>query len=425
MDIFGLNDDCMREIFKYCSPADLYQLCIVSNKMKAAVLELGVPGKLIDFDELVAIPTSDIFTTFGKAMTKVRIAERHVKSEPRNVSNFDEILRLISTYCAIDNQLKYLSLECDRGPSDDKRYLLAVLPFLRGIESFTILRNFRSFRRSTPIPVRFRPPVTDFIDLIAANAINLQSIHIEGFAISGTFFYLQHIRNLRELILSRCEIGDSDAFISFMEHRPKLKTLKWYCSNVPELTRQVYDVVQNNVSNLEVFHYIPDSRATFDIADYGILVTKLKNLKTLMAYEATDQIMNTLAQKNSVRELIICGTRRYDEVLNLRNYTKLNYIVVFIHDQVDKDAYIEWLPELPCLTELQVSFVETFDYSFLVVLYMRLLERSEYHSSLKPLTLYIRNESVGMLLNELGTNYRKESIVIRAGEFPFDSALLT
>lgn len=51
----------MREIFKYCSCADLFRLCIADDKLKAAVLECGIPGKLIDFREFgdFSIPSEE------------------------------------------------------------------------------------------------------------------------------------------------------------------------------------------------------------------------------------------------------------------------------------------------------------------------------------------------------------------------------
>lgn len=422
----------MREVFKYCSCADLYQLCVADNELKKSVLECGISGKIIDFSDLVDFPILDVFKMFGKEMTKIKIAERNVVNKPENLSQFDEILRLVSTYCAMD-KLKYLDLEFVGGTSVSKRFLYAVLPYLRNIESFVISecdkyvecrrdRRYQPYKRFSPM--EFHPTINDFIDCIVANALKMKSIDIRNVQFTGTFFYLQHVRNLETLALDGCHISESDGFISLMEQKPNIKSISWIHSYAPRMTTSliISKLFVNSVPNLVSFNYHPGHTNSTDDAfrdpfyyiNYSNLISKSKQLKVLTIDEIDAKIWNTLVQTNSVQELQVRGAIGGTPV-NFSNYTELKCIKVIAHDRYDKITYMEWLPEIPCLTELHLDFYEYFDFSYSVELYSKLLTRFTVHTDSLPLTIYIEKKTVEKLLFELGQRYRKDLIEIRAG----------
>lgn len=76
LNIFQLNEDCLRELFKYCSCADLFNLCIVSKQLESLVVEYGIQGKIIDFSEFVDFDIPEVFKIFGKKITKIKIGEK-------------------------------------------------------------------------------------------------------------------------------------------------------------------------------------------------------------------------------------------------------------------------------------------------------------------------------------------------------------
>lgn len=93
INIFGLNDYCLRKICKYCSVVDLFNMCIASDEMKIRSLDSGLRGRMIDFTELGdCCHILDVFKIFGQHMTKIIIGEKDIQYKQRKLSKFDEIL---------------------------------------------------------------------------------------------------------------------------------------------------------------------------------------------------------------------------------------------------------------------------------------------------------------------------------------------
>lgn len=67
---------------------------------------------------------------------------------------------------------------------------------------------------------------------------------------------------------------------------------------------------------------------------------------------------------NSVQGLLVLGACRDYRSSNIRNYTKLKCIKVVANDRVDKEAYLEWLPEKLCLRKINLDFDREFDFTF-------------------------------------------------------------
>lgn len=285
-------------------------------------------------------------------MTKIKIAEQNVVNQKENVSKFEEILQLISTHCPMD-KLKYLNLQYDYGTSINKRYLYAVLPFLRNIESFVISesvvnvgpRRFCCYRHMLH-RLNFHPTVVnDFIDSIVANAVTIKSIEIRNVQFTGTFFYLQHVLNLETLALDVCHICEPDSFISLMNQKPKLKSFSWIHSYARRMTSSlsIAELVVNSLPDLESFHYHPVyGRGAIDAIEdpflninYENLINKSKHLKVLTINEFDYNILDTLVQKNSVQELRVFSTCGYivDKSLNICNYRELKCIKVKVTDR--------------------------------------------------------------------------------------------
>lgn len=115
-----------------------------SDQLKEAVLKSGVKGGMFDFSELAdCVHILNVFKIFGQQMTKIKIGEQDIQYKERKISKFDEILRLIATYCSVDT-LKCLELQYYNTSRLKKRFVYASLPFLRCIEEFTITETDRS-----------------------------------------------------------------------------------------------------------------------------------------------------------------------------------------------------------------------------------------------------------------------------------------
>lgn len=165
------------------------------------------------------VSVSDVFQIFGEKITKIKISQRDFGNG--YVSKLDEILRLTSMHCAMD-KLKYLNLQFNSGFSVNKRYLYAVLPFLRNIETVVItgddydrvvdccsLLSYYTCRARLA-RLGFDPSINDFIDTVVANAVNIKSIEIRKVQFTSTFFYVLCGRNLETLVLNDCHIREPD-----------------------------------------------------------------------------------------------------------------------------------------------------------------------------------------------------------------------
>lgn len=252
----------MREIFAYCSILDLYNMTKASGELKNAVIENGIRGRLIDFEELAeCCHILDVFKVFGQQMTKIKIGEKNIQYKEQQFSKFDEILRLISTYCLVDT-LKYLNLQYYYGTSIKKRFLYACLPFFRLIESFKLKETDHGGFEDCIDYFHVRPAynsfINDFVERVLGNAEKINSIELYHLKITGRFFYAPHIRNLKTLSMVGCNVRVPDGLISFLQDKPKLRSFNWYNSSLRGLdtitshsSNLVYEFVVNNIPDLE------------------------------------------------------------------------------------------------------------------------------------------------------------------------------
>lgn len=68
-----------------------------------------------------------------------------------------------------------------------------------------------------------------------------------------------------------------------------------------------YELVEKHIPDLEELHYHRDSDSHVYL-DFGRILKKFSNLKVITIYEIDDTILDTLAQMNSVQELLVLGT---------------------------------------------------------------------------------------------------------------------
>lgn len=462
IDILALNGDCMRKIFDYCSLPDLFNMCIASEELKTTILQNGIRGRVIKFSELAdSCHILDVFKTFGQQMSRINIGEKDIQYKERKYSKFDEILRLISTYCSIDT-LKHLNLQYYNKTVIKKRFLYASIPFFRCIESLTISETdhhgseecINYFENNA----ENNPTINDFVERIVGHAINIHTIELHKLKISGRFFYLQHVRNLKTLLLDGCNIRVPEGFLSYIQENPKLKSFTWENSSmcgmdthISHSSNSVYEFVVNNMPDLEAFHYYPnegfinaknkyDADFLFKLPDYQLLA-KFSQLKVLSIPGITVECLNLLAQKNTLETLLTGFSNVIGNSFDLNflnSFTSLKCIQLFIPIAANVNSFNkELLTKLPNLTDCQLDFIHIEDSViskavesaknlstlkissrrglFTIALYSKLLQiRLERGLLEKPLVIYIEKKLQTQFLSRSGQMYRPNVIRICA-----------
>ncbi|XP_037036757.1 uncharacterized protein LOC119074605 [Bradysia coprophila] len=464
IDIFALNGDCLRNVCDYCSFADLYNMCIASDKLEIQIVQNAVRGRTVKFSELAdSCNILDVFRIFGSNMTKLDIAEKDIQYKERKFSKFDEILRLISTHCSMDT-IKHLTLQYCSGTTIKKRFLYASLPFFRGIDSLKIAETdqyssddcINYFESNCD----YNPDVNNFVERIVSNAVNISSLQLHNLKLSGRLFYLQHMDNLKELSLDGCNIRVPDAFLSFVRGKPNLQSLTWSNSSLRGMDTNrshssnfVYELVAESMPDLAAFHYYPnegfindsdkyDSEFLFRMPDYSHLA-KFNNLKELSIPGVTIAGLNVLAQKNTVEKLLTCFSKApsnrnnsaYDfkflqsfsslkciqlftsfddraQKFNKELLTKAQYLTECYLDffQIDEQLITIALESARNLSKLHISFRRG---RFSTALYAKLRAiRSKHSSARSPLVICLEKKLAKQLLSRLKTNYRPDVIAV-------------
>lgn len=463
-NIFILNDDCMRKIFEYCSVADLYNICIASDELKITVLQNAVKGRLIDFSDLAdCCHILGVFKMFGQYMTKISIGEKDIQYKERKFSKFDEILRLISTYCSNDT-LKQLNLEYYYGTVIKKRFLYASLPSFHCIESLTISEIdhhgtedcINYFNGNS----EYNRSVNKLLERIVGNASNIHSIQLRNLRITGRFFYLDQVHNLKTLTLDGCNIRVPEGFLSFLQEKPTLKSFTWHNSSLRGLdtptshsSNLVFELVADNLPDLEAFDYYPNEGfinennkyvddCLFIFPNYDSL-SKFNKLKVLSLPGVTVECLQILSRKNTVQKLLTGFSKTTTKSIDLNflhNFSSLKSIQLYTSFLLDVKSFNkELLSKLRHLTECYLSFHKLDDDDviieavtsarnlsnlhiswrsggFPIALYMKLLEiRSEKGLLSKPLVIYTDKElRLAEFLSNLGPNYKPNIITLRA-----------
>lgn len=464
IDIFGLNGDVLRNIFSYCSVVDLYAMATLNDQLATLILENGIRGRLFDFGKLAdCCHILDVFKMFGKQITKIIIGEKDVQYKETTLSKLDEVFRLISTYCSIDT-LQYLDLQYFYGTSLKKRYMHAALPFFRAIESFKINETDRNGNHKyggylgiNPMP---NPAINDLVERTIGNASHITSISIFGVKISGRFFYADHVRNLKNLRITHCNLREPDAFITFLKNKPKMKSFIWDSSTLfgmdsvtSHSSNIVFELVTNNVPDLEYFEYNQNEGYINDRNKYKDkclflwpnyeLLRNFKNLKVLRLLTMELNGLKLLAEMNTVEKLaanLPPAVNEFDLDF-LDNFSNLKCIRFHTFES-GESCRLKYLSKLPQLTECEISvsyMYPTFDkvivkavesakdLSILRIhssdrnhyvkfdLYSKLLEARLAHGfSAKPLVLYLNKTFVKKgFVSRLGEGYRPDVIEIR------------
>lgn len=464
-DIFALNGDCLRNICDYCSLADLYNMCIASDELEIRIQQNSVRGRTIKFSELAdCCHILDVFKIFGPSMTKMEIGEKDIQYKERKYSKFDEILRLISTYCSMDT-IKHLTLQYFHGSTIKKRFLYASLPFVRSLESLTIKETdqhcmedcINYFETSSA----YNPSVNDFLERVVATAVNIHSLQMYNLKISGRMFYLPHICDLETLILDGCNVRVPDAFLAFLQGKPKLRSLTWNNSSLRGMdtpnshsSNFVYELVANCMTDLEALYYYPnegfinnnniyDGEFLFKLPDYKFLAN-FCNLKVLSIPGITVGCLNVLSRQNTVEKLLTCFSQVNNRDNNttdfnfLQNFKSLKCIQLFTsfddkakifnkellsrtHHltkcyldfyQIDEDIIKTAVQSARNLSILKISFRRG---KFSIALYSKLMDiRLKQCSLANPLVIYIEKKSLAQFLLRLEKNYRPDVITVRA-----------
>lgn len=465
VNIFALNGDCVREICSYLSVADLYNMCIANDELEIRVVQNAIQGRVIKFSELSGCcHILDVFRILGPSITKLDIGEKDIQYKERQYSKFDEILRLISTYCPIDT-IKHLTLQYYHGTAIKKRFLYGSLPFFRCIESLTIKETDHRCTFDCidyfDSNVAFNPSINDFVERIVANAININSLQLYNLKISGRLFYLNHIRNLKVLFLDGCNVRVPEAFLSYLQETSKLRSLSWNNSSLRGMDTSsshssnfVYELVANTKRDLEALYYYPNEgfineNNEYDIEffhklpDYKFLV-KFSNLKVLSIPGITIDCVHLLAQQNTVEKLITSFSRAnigdnnsYDfssvphfnslkciqlftsidnrtKIFNKELLLKTHHLTECYLDffQIDEDIIEVAVSSAKNLSVLKTSYRKG---KFTSALYSKLLEiRLKQSPQANPLVIYVEKNSLTQFLSRLGGNYNAGIITVCA-----------
>lgn len=95
-----INDDCLREIFKFLDTLILTKMCRLNERLKNVICQQVIPTKTINFTELAPVcSTQKVFEMYGKYMTRINISCKNIQFVQPNCTPFAECLRLITTHC--------------------------------------------------------------------------------------------------------------------------------------------------------------------------------------------------------------------------------------------------------------------------------------------------------------------------------------
>lgn len=440
-----------------------------SYELKTLIVETGLRGRMFDFKEFSdCCHILDIFKLFGKQMTKIKIGEKDIQYKDRRNSKLDEIFRLISTYCSMD-QLKHLDLEYFYSTSIKEQFMQAAVPFFRCVESLTITeicpKDSHTASDYFYVNPTYDAAIDELVERIIGSADKITSIELNNLKFTGRFFYNDHVqRNLKNLKLFGCNVRAPDDFISFLQKKPKLKSFFWHNSSLYGLdsatmhsSNIVYKLVANNVTDLETLHYSPNEgflndRNQWDTGGMYLkpeyeLIRKFRKLKVLKLEAITIDGLKLLAEMNQVEKLeanlLFESVDSQSDFHFLLSYTNLKSVKFHTyHGAYEK--HLNYLAKLPRLTECHITTTILYDdFNEVIVkavasakdlsilristtighfyneLYLELLlARLAHGFSTKPLRLKMKDSK--SFICRLGENYRPDVIKVQEFDWAFD-----
>lgn len=268
--LLSLNYDCLGEVIAYLSNIDLLNMCIASDQLKEGILKVDLRKRRFDFSEfrschILNCHILNVFKIFGQHMTNIKISEKDIRYELDGMSKFDEILRLIATYCSFDT-IRHLDIQYINTSRLKKRFIYKALPFFRRIETFAVSETDGCGTECCvdyfyAVSHQYNKSVNNFIERVLMQAVNVKSIKMNSVKITGRFFHLQ-LSKLKTLIFFGCDMRDSLGIISFLESRPNLEHFTWVNSSIKGIDSLfssssdcIFEAVTNNLTDLETFEY--------------------------------------------------------------------------------------------------------------------------------------------------------------------------
>lgn len=239
-------------------------MCITSDLLKDAISNCDLRKRKFDFNELSRCHVLNAFKIFGQQMTNIKISTQNVPNNIDGTSKFDEILRLISTYCSVDT-IKHLDIQYHKDSRIKKRFLYGVLPFFRQLESFAIsetggygTENVCYYFSFSP---KFNKSINEFVERVLMQAVCITSITLSCVKVTGRFLHLP-LTNLETLKFVGCNVQDSLAIFSYLKTKPNLVQFTWVESSVRGIDNlhanssdHIYKIVTSNILDLKTFEY--------------------------------------------------------------------------------------------------------------------------------------------------------------------------
>lgn len=438
-----------------------------SDQFKALIVDNNlVRGRVFDFEELSQYcHILDVFKVFGRQMTHIKIGEKDIQYRDKAESKLDEILRLISTYCADDGTLKHLDLQYFYGTNIGKRYMYAAIPIFRNIVSLSISETDPSGVHQCAdyfcVKGAYNRSINELVERIIGNGLNLNAIRLVRLKVTGRFFFADHLRrNLKDLSIVECNIRVPDGFIDFLNSEPKLMSFNWDSSSLLGMdtatnhsSNIVYELVAKNVPDLKVFRYYQNE---FFINERGRgkyvphfmrpnqqLLKLFGRLEVLGLATMDIECLQMLADLNRIKELQANLPSRNSEINFdfMTKFTNLKSVKFHTHSIGVKD-HMNYLSKMPQLTECHVTVRYRFPaYGDLLVkavksaenleilkispgsqlrtdLYPKLLEARLAHrvDFGKPLCLQLDKSAVGRFIGRLGSVYRPDVIEVQSAK---------
>lgn len=365
----NLNDDCLITLFGMLNEVDLVRMCEYNDRFCSIVKNHVIPKKIINFSKLSDVVDIElVFLRFGTNLRKIKIKGRDIQHTTPDLTEFDEFLSLVQTYCIADN---IVNLDIDfyiKFSQHTERLLTQAIPFFRNVLNLRIdfggtKHDFIRFLKMFPngnvrsIELGEGDPAAIFNWLRTFTPGKLERIHL-----SGTYKHNPPFGNT----------SDADAFF---ESQPNIKTL--YCGD--RLAMYLESIAKHssnveNVSKTQIFKVGDENFHTVTFRSLKADLPKLNKLKSMqinaVARNGSDlyRILDCFPENNVLNSLSVNFDPHYFiggwiRLLNLKNTSFTNLTQLHLSalcSQYQQNVFDEFLRVgLPAMTNVKKLIINS------------------------------------------------------------------
>lgn len=457
--LIDINDDCLREIFKYLDVVSLVNICECCKRFRSIVLDQVIPFYTVNTTEAHQknLSVQKLFEILGQSIAKLQVSTTDIVLSYRNRSRFGELIQLITQHSK-PGLLKKFALTFSTGSSQSGEFFPSIArPYFENIHTLEFILPYR---------FEWEQLLDHFIDCFPKE--NLRALKIKNIPWIGYWLNATTMPKLRELqlVMNGHHLRldkDLQNLISYIRTKPSLNVFNYIGTN----SDLIFNAVSQHIPNIErlgnvIGLFITKNNGDNDNQNNGRnyihgkwnYLNEFENLKVLSLtsyapdFTNAGAIFRILANHNTIEKLELVfeiGKEWHNFPINHKDLQRLKSLtslsLVFRSKPCSEQFSCDLFTFLPELTSCKFSGSSTITHALIItpIAYVRKLcvldieckitkfSKLLYKKMIKtrlaaiqnmneavPLEIFLDSAMVRKGIDDLGEDYKPSIIALQA-----------